>query len=44
MSLSDHPPIIDKKHLVGGESILRGNEQGKKIYLINLKYRNKKEK
>ena len=28
MSLSDHPPIIDKKPLVGGESILGGNESG----------------
>ena len=28
MSLSDHPPIIDKKPLVVGESILRGNESG----------------
>ena len=25
VSLSDHPPIIDKKPLVGGESILCGN-------------------
>ena len=26
VSLSNHPPIIDKKPLVGHESILRGNE------------------
>ena len=26
VSLSDHPPIIDKNPLVGGESILCGNE------------------
>ena len=31
MSLSDHPPIIDKKPLVGGESILCGNESGMKF-------------
>ena len=31
MSLSDHPPIIDKKPLVGGESILHGNELGTKF-------------
>ena len=30
VSLSDHPPIIDKKPLIGGESILHGNEQGEK--------------
>ena len=28
MPLSDHPPIINKNPLVGGESILRGNELG----------------
>ena len=28
MSHSDHPPIIDKKPLVGGESILHGNDLG----------------
>ena len=28
VSLSDHPPIIDKRPLVGGESLLRGNELG----------------
>ena len=28
MSLSDHPPIMDKNPLVGGESILRGIEFG----------------
>ena len=32
VSFSDHPPIIDKKPLVGGESILRGNERGKKLF------------
>ena len=31
MSLSDHPPIIDKKPLVCGEIILRGNESGVKF-------------
>ena len=34
VSLSDHPPIIDKNPLVGGESILRGNESGMKLLLI----------
>ena len=28
VSLSDHPPIIDKNPLVGGESILHGNKSG----------------
>ena len=28
VSLSDHPPIIDKNPLVGGDSILHGNELG----------------
>ena len=31
VSLFDHPPIIGKKPLVGGESILRGNKRGNKI-------------
>ena len=31
MSLSNHPPIIDKNTLVGGESILRGNRWGMKF-------------
>ena len=37
VSLSDHPPKIDKKPLVGGESILRGNVSG-----MNLKMKSKK--
>ena len=31
MPLSDHPPIINKNPLVGGESILHGNESGVKF-------------
>ena len=34
MSLSDHPPIIEKT-LVGGKSILRGNELGMKLLIYS---------
>ena len=34
ISLSDHPPIINKNTLIGDESILHGNVSGIKLLLI----------